>query len=184
MIDSVGPNECFGVLEVTAGQQDNLKPALGEVTVEEPTQLLKGQPLDGTGSDLRRKHRFDLHQRKLRNDHPHAGCSNEQFHPTASGFGVIQFRQRTSVEEAARHLTFVPLCREVGVQGAWNPRQRPSDSFQGDAAVCKSLKARRLLKLQVIFRRIVVENNDADELVLAKRERFHRPQNAAFINSL
>jgi hypothetical protein len=63
-------------------------------------------------------------------------------------------------------------------------RQCPPDSFQGDAVVRKSLKARRSLKLQVVFRKIVVENNDADELVLAKRQRFHRPQNAAFINSL
>jgi len=47
-----------------------------------------------------------------------------------------------------------------------------------------SLKARRSLELQVVFRRIVVENHDANELVLAKRQRFHRPQNAAFINSL
>jgi hypothetical protein len=97
---------------------------------------------------------------------------------------VIELRQRAGIEEVARHLTFVPLCAEVGVQGAWNSRQCPSDSFQGDAVVRKSLKARRSLKLQVVFRKIVVENNDADELVLAKRQRFHRPQNAAFINSL
>jgi hypothetical protein len=100
------------------------------------------------------------------------------------GFGVIEFRQRTGVEEVAGHLTFVPLCREVGVHGAWNPRQCPSDSFQGDAVVRKGLKARRSLKLQILFGRIVVENNDADELVLAKRQRFHRPQNAALIDSL
>ncbi|MGB7721136.1 MAG: hypothetical protein WBL65_14615 [Bryobacteraceae bacterium] len=79
---------------------------------------------------------------------------------------------------------FVPLGPEVGVQGAWNPRQCPPDSFQGDAVVRKGLKARRRLKLQIVFGRIVVENNDADELVLAKRQRFHRPQNAALIDSL
>ena len=50
--------------------------------------------------------------------------------------------------------------------------------------VRKSLRARSSLKLQVIFRRIVVENNDADELVLAKRQRFHRPQNATLVDSL
>jgi predicted phosphatase len=50
--------------------------------------------------------------------------------------------------------------------------------------VRKRLKALRSLKLQVVFRRIVVENHDADELVLAKRQRFHRPQNAALIDSL
>jgi hypothetical protein len=50
--------------------------------------------------------------------------------------------------------------------------------------VRESLKARRSLKLQIVFGRIVVENNDADELVLAKRKRFHRPQNAALIDSL
>jgi hypothetical protein len=50
--------------------------------------------------------------------------------------------------------------------------------------VRKGLKARRSLELQIVFGRIVVENNDADELVLAKRQRFHRPQNAALVNSL
>src|SRR5271157_5804515 len=184
MIDGVDPNERLSVLKVTASQQDYLKTASGEVGAEQPTQLLEGQPLDDTGSDFRRKYRFDLHQRKLRDDHPHAGCANEQFHPAAPGFGMIQLRQRTGVEEVARHLTFVPLCLEVGVQGAWNPRQCPPDSFQGDAVVRESLKARRSLKLQVVLRRIVVENNDADELVLAKRQRFHRPKNATLINSL
>jgi hypothetical protein len=81
-------------------------------------------------------------------------------------------------------LTSVPLGPEVGVQEAWNPRQCPCDSFQGDAVVRKGLKARGRLKLQVVFGRIVVENNDGDELVLAKRQRFHRPQNAALIDSL
>lgn len=97
---------------------------------------------------------------------------------------MIELRQRTGAEEVAGHLTFVPLGPEVGVQGAGNPRQCPSDSFQGDAVVRKGLKARRSLKLQIVFGRIVVENNDADELVLAKRQRFHRPQNAALIDSL
>jgi hypothetical protein len=50
--------------------------------------------------------------------------------------------------------------------------------------VRKGLKARGRLKLQVVFGKIVVENNDGDELVLAKRRRFHRPQNAALIDSL
>ena len=50
--------------------------------------------------------------------------------------------------------------------------------------VRKGLKARGRLKLQIVFGRIVVENNDADELVLAKRQRVHRPQNAALIDSL
>ena len=50
--------------------------------------------------------------------------------------------------------------------------------------VRKGLKARGRLKLQVVFGRIVVENNDADELVLAKRQRFHRPRNAALMDGL
>jgi len=50
--------------------------------------------------------------------------------------------------------------------------------------VRKKLKARRSLKHQIIFGRIVVENDDADELVLAKRQRFYRPQNAALIDSV
>src|ERR1035437_3365134 len=82
-----------------------------------------------------------------------------------SGFGVIEFRQRTGVEEVAGYLTFVPLCPEVGVQGAWNPRQCQSASFQGDAVVRESLKACSRLKLQVVLR-------------------FHRPQNATLIDSL
>ncbi len=88
----------------------------------------------------------------------HAGCSIPG-KPSGIGLRVCA----TSVAGKlflSGSLTFVPLCREVGVHGAWNPRQCPPDSLQGDGVVRERLKARRSLKFQVIFRRIVVVANE------------------------
>lgn len=78
----------------------------------------------------------------------------------------------------------VSLSREVRVKGAGDLLQRTPDRFQRDGVVRKGLKALGRLKTEFVIGCDVVQDNHAHELMLLEFERFDRPQDAAFVNSL
>jgi hypothetical protein len=71
--------------------------------------------------DFGGKDRLYFDQGELGNDESRSGRINQQLHPFAPDFGVVQLRQGTGVEEITGHLAPVPFSGKVGVEGIWNP---------------------------------------------------------------
>lgn len=180
----VGADKHFGGGEMPAREEDDLKPSSGKFGEEESPQLVESCLIDCSGPNLRRENRLDLNQGKLGDYQPHFWNPCQRLHRFATGFGMEELGQRTGVNEVTGHLALIPLGSEIGVHRAGYPGQRPADCFQGDAVVGEWLEMRRRLESQVLFRRSIIHDDHADELMLVEPERFDGPQDAILVNSL
>jgi hypothetical protein len=114
MFHRVGSHQRFCTLKVTPGHYNDFELAPSQIGIEPPSKLFERCLVDHPHPDLGGENGFDLNQRKLRDDQPGLGCFYERFHALTSDFPMVEFRQCAGLKEIARHLTFVPLCREVG----------------------------------------------------------------------
>lgn len=169
---------------VLTRQQNHFKTASREFGEEKPSQLIERLRLNRTGPDLCREHGLNLDQRQLRNDQSRAGLAGKQHHPLAPSLGMEQLCQCACVQKVAGHLAFVPFGGKVGIERTGDPRKRLSHGIERETVVRQGLEFGRRCENQFLFRRRIVHDDYADELVLGKAERLDGPQDAIFENGL